>query len=220
MTACRRSLARTIVAGCAAWLAASGCSDRSRLLLTIERITADQEGTKQYIEADLFGSAEDACLTLQEPAFVQVRLEGPGTVGPQFDAVLTNYTVEFFYFDPADGLLKGPVGLLALRQANLGQRLQRGTASTLQIPVATYVVKTWSYGIACSGITPYPGPGVVDRMLARITVSGEDLTGAALSASGGILVLLYDYGPAPVAGDACYVNPPPSTYTRVASLCP
>jgi len=198
----------------------AACSDKSPLKFYIDGVEDSLVPGKNYIEADLAGNISDACTTVQEKANVKVRLAAPGTVGPSLDATLTGYTVDYFYFDPNDGQLKGPVALLSFSQGNLGMRLAANSTGTVLVPIATYLVKAWSYGLtgpSCFGVPGFPGPGVVDRMIARVTVNGEDSTGKRLSAQGSILLFLYDYGPYPVTGSICAGM---STSAMIAALCP
>jgi len=194
----------------------AGCSDKSAMRFTIESIT-ENTTSKPYIEADLVGNlVASPCATIQDPASVTVRLEKPGTIGPEYAANVKNVVIDYYYYDPNDGQLKGPVGLLSSKQYNISVNVESGSTKTFVVPVGSYLVKTWSQGLNCSGVPGYSG-GVVDRMVARITVNAEDGTGKKLSAQGSIMLYLYDYGPGPVTGAACYGIP---AATWLSYICP
>lgn len=197
----------------------AGCSDQSAMRFTIDKIT-DTSGTKPYVEADLVGSASSPCTTLQDPISITVRLEQPGKVGPSLTASINNVVIDFFYYDPNDGQLKGPVGLLSSKQYNISSRVDSGGSAggtaVFSVPLATYLVKSWSQGMDCSGVPGYSA-GVVDRMVARVTVNAEDSTGKKLSCQGSIMVYLFNYPQFPVSTDLCYGIP---TATLVSYLCP
>ena len=155
----------------------AGCSDKPRVKLYIEGVADTANPAKNFIEADLHGSQASACSTIQETATVTLRVSAQGTIGPQQDVMIYSYTVNYFYFDPTDGQVKGPVALLAFTVNDVNLRVNQGTTSDVLIPVATFLLKTWSYGLSCFGIAGYSGTGVVDRMIAQITVEGETIAG-------------------------------------------
>ena len=196
----------------------TGCSDRSSLRFVIESITdsaTDVSSRKPYIEADLVGNKNTTCGTVQDPAIVTVRLERPGSVGPQYNATITNVVVDYYFYNPQSGQLQGPIPLLSCREYNYNTHIIAGGSSEFAVPVATYLVKVWSQGINCSGLIGCPY-GIVDRMVARLTVNAEDDTGKSMSAQGSILLYLYNYGPEPEATYSCHDIP---TATAVAGLC-
>ena len=178
-----------------------GCSDRSRMNLYIDRISgasAPNNG-KTYLEVDLIGNDSDQCNIIQDTVTVLVRETDPSTLSgtPVPSAFITGYQAQFFYYDPADGQLKGPVTELTLNSTNAREHLFSGESLGITIPLVTYGVKAWSQGVLCGGRYGYPGPGGVNRMISRITMVGEDSTGKKLSASGDIMFYLYNYGPYP-----------------------
>jgi len=187
-------------------MAAAGCSDKSSMRFTIDSIT-ESGGSKPYMETDLQGNmADSTCSIIQDPAAITVRLEKPGTIGPQYEAYVKNVVIDYYYYDPNDGQLKGPVALLSSKQYNINLRVDAGLPMLFLVPVASFVVKAWSQGMDCSGI-PGSSAGIVNRMVARITVNAEDGTGKKLSAQGSIMLYLFDYGPGPVIGDPCFGVP-------------
>jgi hypothetical protein len=69
---------------------------------------------------------------------------------------------------------------------------------TIQVPVATWALKGWCVGSTCNGVAGYKGSvAIINRVVAKITVRGEDLAGDKLSAQGSIAVYLADYAPYP-----------------------
>ena len=195
-------------------LVAVGCSDKSAMRFTIDSITSSSGNA--YIECDLIGNHSPDCSLIMDPATITVRLEKPGTIGPQYEAYIRNVVVDYYYYDPNDGQLKGPVGLLSSKQYNYNLRVESGGIKEFSVPVASFLVKAWSQGVACSGVPGYSA-GIVDRMVARVTVNAEDGTGKKLSAQTSLQLFLYDYGPAPTAGLSCVGLPP---HTFLAYICP
>jgi len=203
----------------------AGCSDNARVRLDIEGITSNTNAGLPYIEADLVGSKTDPCATIQDQVTVALRVSAQGTIGPQQDVTIYSYTVNYFYFDPNDGQTKGPVALLAFSQNNVNLHLIQGQTSNLIVPVGTFLVKTWSFGLSsCFGVPGFSGPGVVNRMIAQISVKGETLGGKKVFADGSILLYIREYAPEPEVGpdpanpiDKCANF---SLAARVASLCP
>lgn len=196
----------------------AGCSDNSNMRFVIDSITDASSTSKNYLEADVVGSASNACTTIQEQVKVTVRLEKPGSVGPSLDARVTAVTAEYFYYHPVNGQLLGPVTLLGSKNSNYSAYLTADQTTSFLVPVATYLVKTWSYGYSdCFGVPRSADLGVmvVDRMVVRITVDAEDDTGKKLTAQGSILLYLQDYGPYPNGTDCDVVG----TRIGVASLC-
>jgi len=195
-------------------LAAAGCSDKSNMRFTIESLTGAEgkNGGKPYIEADLVGNESDACATIQDAVAITLKLDRPGSIGPTLEGYVKNIVIDYYYYDPNNGQLKGPVPLLSARQFNFNQAI---TSAPITVPIVSYLVKSWSQGVPCSGVTGYPG-GIIDRMVAKVTVNAEDSTGKSLSAQGSIMLYLYDYGPAPTSGMPCYGY---DTHTAVTFLC-
>jgi hypothetical protein len=196
-----------------------GCSDKSAMRFTIDSLTGYGTAVnagKPYIECDLVGNFTSDCATIMDPVAVTVRLEKPGTIGPEYEAYVKNVVIDYYYYDPNDGQLKGPVGLLSAKQYNINLRVEAGATGTFTVPVASFLVKAWSQGVACSGVPGYSA-GVIDRMVARVTVNAEDGTGKKLSAQGSIQLYLYNYGPAPTTGLSC--NGLPSD-TWLSYICP
>lgn len=204
----------------------SGCSSRSQLKIYVSSIVG-AEGTnysKDYLECDIIGSDQDGCTAIQDTVLVSVVVDRPGILGPSLDVYITGYTLEYFYFDPADGALKGPIPGLTLAGTNLRLSMASGGAS---FPVAalTYRFKTWSVGVDCHDLAGYGGTENVSRIIVRITVHAEDTTGKTLSADGSILAYLYDYAPAPldpsssndVSKTWCYGMTPEAYWS---ALCP
>ncbi len=181
-------------------LTMAGCSDNSRMNLRIQKIEGTDPGNanKTFIEADLIGSADSNCCAIQDAAKVELDLDAPGTLGPSLEAFITGYEIEYFYYDPADGQLKGPVSTLGV-SISLRESITPSGLVTIEFPVATSAVKAWSVGVTCAGVPGFAGSSPVKRMIARITVRGEDLTGKKLSAQGSILLYLADYAPYPTA---------------------
>ncbi len=194
----------------------AGCSDKSPLKFSIDSIT-DTASSESYIEADLVGNKNSGCEPIQDKATVVVRLERPGSVGPSFDAWVKSVGIDYYYYDPYDGQLKGPVGLLVSRQSNLNARVPVNSTESFHVPMVSYHVKAWSQGTPCGGVPGYPGGRIVTRMVGRVTVSAEDETGKKLSAQGSILIYLYDYGPAPSTGSGCAGWPASMV---LATFCP
>lgn len=151
-----------------------GCSDNSRLRMYITGITVDSD---QYGDLEL-------CSTQVEVASVGVAIEQPGTVGPYLDAFVTGYSIEYFYYDPRDGVLKGPVSWLTVDTASI-----HSSYSPIEVPIGTHALKAWAIGNSCGGKPGFDG-GVVQRMTARVTVRAEDTTGKKMYADGSITLYL------------------------------
>ncbi len=184
-------------------LGSAGCSDRSRMSLQIQSIKGASAGNdnRTYLEVDLMGDADAPCLTIQDAVTVSVELIANGTVGPTFSGYLTGYKLEYFYYDPNDGVLRGPVGGLTLKDGNLSQRVAANASVDVTLPLVSFRVKGWTQRVTCGDNPGFPGPGSVSRMIARVTVYGKDADNKEISDQGNILVYLYDYGPAPSAPD-------------------
>jgi len=196
-----------------AWVM-TGCSDKSSMRFSITNVSGNHGS---YIDSDVAGNANDPDITLQDVATVTASLEKPGTVGPGIGGTINNVVVDYYYYDPNDGALKGPVSLLSAKQYNFSISLSSNGSATFSVPVGTFVVKSWTYGYSdCFGVPGFRN-GIVDRVIARITVNATDDTGKKLSAQGSIMMYIYDWGPYPRIGDTSYGLP---TATRVAGLCP
>ena len=181
----------------------AGCSDKSRMRFYIQSIY-QEASSKNYVEADLIGSKTDPCNIVQEYVSVTVKCEAPGTVGPKYGVIVKSYYLDYYYFDPADGQYKGPIGMLNFSAGNMGVRVDPKSTAVITVPVAQFAVKAWANKVGCTGLGAYSGSAVrVDRMVARITLNGEDLTGKTVSAEGTVLIYLYDYGPGPQTGQWC-----------------
>ena len=164
-----------------------GCSDKSRMRFYIGNITDNSAERKSYIEGDI-------CKVGQEFANVTLTVEAPtqNNVGPKYGVIIKGYYLDYYYYDPADGQYKGPIGLLNFSAGSLNVRIDPGTAQVVKIPVAQYAVKAWANKVPCTGYGAYSGTGArVERMVARITFNGEDLTGKTVSAEGSVLLYLY-----------------------------
>jgi len=181
-------------------LVLTGCSDKSGMKLYLKSIEGTEPGNagKQYIEADLIGCSGKPCTVVQDQAKITVGLDRPGAIGPSFNAEINGYEVQYYYFDPADGQLKGPVSGLTVNSSNVRVTVPAGGTASFVAPVVSYVAKAWSTGVTCSGVPGFAGAGRVDRMILKITIRGSDYEGGALSAEGSISIFLYDYGPGPV----------------------
>jgi len=151
-----------------------------------------------------------------DPVVITVRLEKPGTIGPEYEAYIKNVVIDYYYYDPNDGQLKGPVSLISSKQYNYNLRVEASSTKVFTVPVASFLVKAWSQGVACSGVPGYSA-GVIDRMVARVTVNAEDGTGKNMSAQASIQLFLYNYGPSPVEGVSCYGIP---ADTWLSYICP
>lgn len=211
----------------------TGCSDKSRMRLAIQSIVGAEQHNldANYLEVDMMGNfASSHCSSIQDSVRVAVRLESPGTltpgdittnsvaignVGPTLGAFVTGFRLEYFYYDPNDGALHGPVPGLTVNTTNLHQRVVANLGdAAFNIPLVSYNLKAWCARATCASIPGFPGPGYVSRVIARVTILGEDETGKKLSAQGDMLVYLYDYGPYPVApvggvlapDDSCFGN--------------
>lgn len=183
----------------------AGCSDKSPMKLYIDSVTGVastiaqgiQTGMddKGFIEADMMGSNSAAPCTPvgADMANVKVRLMQPGTIGPTLNAFITSYQLDYFYFDPADGVLRGPVPRLGVYTSDLHLLLVSNSQTDFNIPAVPRRVKIWSVGVTCGGITGFGGPIRPNRMLARITLNGEDETGQKLTAQANVLIYLEDY---------------------------
>jgi len=176
----------------AGWLA--GCSDNSPLHMYVDGVTGNSGAA--YMDVDLVGGSADNCAPQVDLATASVRLEQPGLFGPALYGFITGYRVEFFYIEPASGSSVGPVSWLAFSESNMRDIIY--STATVSVPVATFQVKAWASGAACNGIAGHSG-GVVRRMVARITILGEDATGKKLSAQGNISMYLNDLPPYPTA---------------------
>ena len=213
----RRLLVALLFSGVSAAL--SGCSDQSRMNMYVDRIT-DATGSLGYVEADWIGSTANPCSVVQEQAKVTIRLDSPGSVGPVLDARTTGVTVEYYYSDPTDGVLRGPVSALGFYDPNYREYLKAGTVTTLVIPIANFKLKAWSVGLPIAGSPTAAGGLLIRRFVALVTVSAEDGTGKKLSAAGRIMLYLDDYGPSPdppgatvTASNWCYNYDPLSYWT-------
>lgn len=191
-------------------IALAGCSDQSRYVMNITRIEPASTSGIGSMQADLVGNfTTHACSSIQDPATVTVRVEHPGSldIGPALGAYLTGYRIDYFYYDPTTGALSGPVSFLTT--TSQGLRIPAGVHGTgvmtvsLTIPIVTYGLKAWVVGATYNGYAGYTGavPGSlwVERVVARLTVTGEDTTGKKLSAEGSMLIYLENYGPGPDA---------------------
>jgi hypothetical protein len=204
----------------------SGCSSRSQLKLYVRSIvgTSGDNLNKEYLECDIIGSNLGGCTSIQDQVSVTVELDAPGSLGPSLGAYLTGYTIEYFYFDPADGALRGPVSDLTVYGTNMKVPISTGTA-VIDLAAVTFRFKTWSVGVDCHDVTGYTGLDNITRFIIRITIHGEDTTGKTMSADGSILAYLYDYAPGPldpqVSNDTtrtwCF-NMTPEAYW--SALCP
>jgi len=203
----------------------SGCSDRSRLVMLINGIvgTVAPNVNKSYLEVDTIGSLTAPCTPIQDPVRVTVGVDAPGTVGPSFNAWVTGFQVDYYYYDPNDGTLHGPVSGLSISAANLHERVVEGGTVDIEIPVVSFNVKAWSQRVGCASVPGFGGPGTISRMIGRITMSGVDYTNKKLSAQGDILIYLYDYAPGPVLPSSpsdttnwCFFSTPQSYW---ASIC-
>ena len=177
----------------------SGCSSRSPLSIYIASITGTDQANYQrtYLECDIIGSEDHPCTAVQDMIRVDVQVEDAESLGPTLDVYMTGFTVEYFYFDPTDGSLKGPVPELTMRGTNLRLYFEDGY-NEFQVPAVTYRVKTWSVGVTCHDLIGYGGVDNVTRLIIRVTVYAEDATGKTTSASGSMLAYLYDYAPPPL----------------------
>jgi hypothetical protein len=218
-----RGQIRLLMTGILLAVAMTGCSDKSRMVLNIRSILTKGSGALlsglPYLEADMMGDTNlSHCSTIQDQVEVTVNLESPGlltdpttanrnlttgTFGPTVSGFITGFRLEYFYFDPNDGALRGPVSGLTVNTTNIHQKVYANAGDVgIVIPVTTFNVKAWCARATCGGNPGFAGPGYVSRMIIRITMLGEDQTGKKLSAQGDIAVYLYDYGPypQPVAG--------------------
>jgi hypothetical protein len=211
----------------------AGCSDESRYQMTIEQMTAvtSYTTTSQMttLEADLIGGNSRACLPFEEPVRIVMKLDAPGTVGPELPVVVTDCLIEYFYYDPTSGGLAGPVNSLSntvgvnLRvYEDLDPLRSNSPLNTFTVPVATRRVKAWAVGNSCQGIAGYGGGGTIQRMMVRVTVRAEDATGKKVTAEGTMLMYLYDYSPHPLSPGTtddtnCYTD---SVTTYWGKYCP
>lgn len=222
---------RMMVTGTMLAVALGGCSDQSRMRLVINSILGDlgDNSGKPYLEVDLMGNFSNAhCATIQDTVTVSVSVQSPGSltgatlssqnlvggaVGPTLSGAITGYRLDYYYYDPNDGTLHGPVQGLSLTSPNMYQRLPANAGSTAVIlALATFNLKAWCSRATCQGAAGFPGPGYVSRVIGRITMYGEDESGKKLSTQGDMMIYLYDYGPGPaapingvlVAGDECW----------------
>ncbi|MEK7767860.1 MAG: hypothetical protein AAB368_16640, partial [bacterium] len=108
------------------------------------------------------------------------------------------YEGAYYYYDPVDGALKGPVAALGIANSNMVDRLLFNEASTVNIPIVPTRVKMWSVGVTCGAIPGYSTTTRVSRMIVQITMRGQDDTGKDLSAQGNIAVNLEDIAPGPL----------------------
>lgn len=198
----------------------AGCSDQSRYVMSITQIVpsfASVSDNTTSLEADLVGNfSASGCQTVQDMATVTVRVEHPGSggIGPYLGAWLTSYRVDYFYYDPITGSLAGPVTSLTTTSAIRIQAGAQGSGfmtANLDVPIGTYDLKAWSVGASRNGRAGYagavPGSVWVERVVARVSVTGEDTTGKILTAEGSMLVHLDNYGPGP---DPFGLSPPTS----------
>ncbi len=205
----------------------SGCSSRSQFDIFITSIVGGEgvNKDKEYLECDIIGSEENGCTAIQDTISVAVALEDPQVLGPTLAVYLTGYTLEYFYFDPADGGLKGPIPGLTLRGTNMRIIMPTSGEATFTAAPMTFRFKTWSVGVTCHDLIGFGGVDNVSRVIIRITVHAEDTTGKTSSASGSILAYLYDYAPAPldpssstdVSKTWCYGMTPEAYWS---ALCP
>jgi hypothetical protein len=208
---------RALVLG-AAGLAAvgiSGCSDTSPMKLYIDNISPiDATDVNQtFVQSDMIGGGGGPCLASQDSIAVEVRLQRPTSVvnGPSLDAFLTGYRVEYFYNDPIDGTLRDAGPLLALSSNSLHMVNISTTGALVELVVVPFAVKAWAAGVACQGIPARTGTGTVSRMVAKVTILGEDTTGKALSAEGSVVIYLTDLPLFPAGTDPC-IGQSPATY--------
>src|SRR4026207_2086701 len=142
MNTSRRSI-QFMVAASFAGLLLAGCSDKSRMLLQIESILTSGSGNLfaglPYLEVDMMGNTSlSHCSVVQDTVIVTCNLESPGvfsnptvanrglttgTFGPTVSGVITGYRLEYFYFDPNDGALHGPVSGLTVDLKNIHRKL-------------------------------------------------------------------------------------------------
>jgi hypothetical protein len=178
-----------------------GCADKSPMRLYIQSIVGTGENTdKNYIEADLIGNIKaDPCSVIQDQVIIVLNLEKAGTLGDQPKARIDGCEIQYFYYDPNDGQLKGPVANLTTNVSNIRTPVSIGLPARLLVAAVTFNCKSWSQGVTCHGVTGFAGPGTVDRMVLKFIVRGTDDTGGALTAEGNIMVYLYNYGPGPIA---------------------
>lgn len=212
----------------------AGCSDQSRYVMSITQITPLSTNGGNTMQADLIGNfSSAACSVVEDLASVVVQVERPSasSVGPNLGSYVTGYSVEYYYYEPTTGVLSGPVSFLTTRADNLRMQPSVGGFGTatlvLQIPMVTYELKAWSSGATRNGIAGYGGALRVNRVIAKLTVTGEDTTGKRMSADGSILISLNDYavGPTarlpgdPVTSSNCCYNDSPFTFWSGQGLC-
>src|SRR6266536_1465504 len=125
MNMTRRSI-RLLALGMLTAISAAGCSDKSRLNIVITGIHDSASVAKTYIEADVFGNTTKACATIQETARIEVEQQGHSTIGPSYGARINRAVVDYFYYEPTDGILKGPNTGLTLVLDNLGVKIPSG----------------------------------------------------------------------------------------------
>lgn len=200
-------------------LAVTGCSDKSKMRLIIDSIKSSSVGNVEsdFVEADMMGNfGTSHCSAIQDTVKASVHVEAPGswsvptlanhnnpanTFGPpSYGMWVTGFKTEYFYYDPNDGSLRGPVSGLGVTTSNMHLYLKPMDTLDKEIfvPAATFNVKAWCARATCQGLPGFPGPGFVSRVICRITLFGNDETGKNISATGDILMYLYDYGPYPV----------------------
>lgn len=196
----RRIVPRTrtaaLVAAMLVVLSQSSCSSKSRLVMNIVSIFGSSAGNENAsaISADLIGSSSSACSILAaDTVKVTLGLKRPGTIGPTYSAMITGYDIDYFYYDPADGVLKGPVSSLAFSQSGISNYFDVNGAAVVVLPVVPFRVKVWSAGVTCHGISGFSGVNRVVRMIVRITVHATDEVGDDASASGSMTVFLEDF---------------------------
>lgn len=185
----------------------AGCSDKSRMNLRILEILGESQGNSggTFIQADLMGQVNGLPCTALAIDTVRVTLliEKAGSVGPTFDAYVTAYNIDYFYYDPRDGQLRGPIGELAVRDTNIREYLPVNRQERIVVPVVPMKAKMWAVGVTCPvhGLnTAWPDPATrIWRMVARIMIIAEDETGKTASDHGDILIHFDNYAPDPVA---------------------
>jgi len=187
-----------------------GCSDKSSMRLYIQSIVGmDTNKGRNYIEADLIGNFTADCGVIQDQVTITLGLESSGSiVGNQPNGRIDGVEIQYFYYDPNDGQLKGPVTGLSSATSNLRMPIMVGKTTDLTLAAVTYNCKAWSQGVTCHGIPGFSG-GKVDRVILKFVVRGTDDSGKSMTADGSIMVYLYDWGPGPVkpaagADPGCY----------------
>ncbi len=190
----------------------AGCSDQSPYTMKVTEIkpasSNSANATSSSMEIDIVGNfGTSPCSAVQDQASITVTVESPRSttlpIGPSLGARLTGYRVDYYYYDPNTGALSGPVSFLAVDSQNMSVPVNATSGDThkftFNIPLVSFAIKAWSVGAPYQGYAGYGGGRYVDRIVARVTVIGEDSTGKKLSGDGSMLLYFYDYGPGPSA---------------------